>query len=147
MVFSLDIKTLSRAIFVEFSDLSQEQSDELAWEIVSYFGFNDRILANVLDHAGLLLMYDLEDHGFVRMESMYDVLCTTGKEWRTVSVILCTARINQLSMQTRKIPPIDDPDVLISRIYESLPDEVFHSDFMERQENQPIANLVPIDSL
>ena len=73
------------------------------------------------------------------------LVCTTGKEWRTVSVILCTARINQLSMQTRKIPPIDDPDVLISRIYESLPDEVFHSDFMERQENQPIANLVPID--
>ena len=90
-------------------------------------------------------MYDMEDHGFVRMESMYDVLATNGKEWRTVSVILCTARINQLSMQTRKIPPIDDPDVLISRIYESLPDEVFHSDFMEAQENQPIADLIPID--
>ena len=133
MVLSLDIKTLSRAIFVEFSDLSQEQSDELAWEIVSYFGFNDRILANVLDHAGFLLMYDLEDHGFVRMESMYDILATSGKEWRTVSVVLCTARIKQLSTQARKIPPIDDPDVLISRIYESLPDEVFHSDFMEAQ--------------
>ncbi len=80
---TLTVDTLSMAIknSVDREDMPEEQATAMAQHIMNFFGYNERIIDNVLEPEDRDAFYMLEDSGILTTEreetTLYD-----GREWR-----------------------------------------------------------------
>ncbi len=80
---AIDLPTLSRAVrhCVGHDGMRKEDADAIATHLLNFFGFNERIIDNVLEPDDRDTFYMLEDAGILETErdetTLYD-----GREWR-----------------------------------------------------------------
>ncbi|AKA48250.1 hypothetical protein IX51_03065 [uncultured archaeon] len=122
-----NLDELSRAIGTGLSlqqrRMSQEESVEAAEHLINFFGYNDRVIDNMLEPEDRDAFYTMEDIGVLQTEreetTLYD-----GREWRIHYWILNVSKIIELSkmriVETRK--DIDKE----SQIYDEIPDEYWN---------------------
>lgn len=122
-----NLDELSRAIGTGLSlqqrRMSQEESVEAAEHLINFFGYNDRVIDNMLEPEDRDAFYTMEDIGVLQTEreetTLYD-----GREWRIHYWILNVNKIVELSkmrvVETRK--DIDKE----SQIYDEIPDEYWN---------------------
>lgn len=129
------LEDLSRAIANRIGvDIEEARRD--AEFVLDIFGFDDRVIDNVLDPEGRQLFYILEEEGMLTTEreetTLYD-----GREWRThywqirKNIILRYARekrVLRTELYTRRksIQPIEDLSEE-ENIYEQLDEEIWVS--------------------
>ena len=129
------LEDLSRAIANRIGvDIEEARRD--AEFVLDIFGFDDRVIDNVLDPEGRQLFYILEEEGMLTTEreetTLYD-----GREWRThywqirKNIILRYARekrVLRTELYTRRKPiqPIEDLSEE-ENIYEQLDEEIWVS--------------------
>lgn len=123
-VITLD--DLSRAIANRIGiDIEEAKKD--ASFVMDIFGFDDRVIDNVLDPEGRQLFYILEEEGMLSTEreetTLYD-----GREWRThywqlrKDVILKYSREKRQDNASKQTKEEDE-----GNIYKMLDDEVWFS--------------------
>ena len=94
---TLTVDTLSTAIrnSVESEDMPTEQATAMAQHIMNFFGYNERIIDNVLEPEDRDACYMLEDSGILTTEreetTLYD-----GREWRIHYWLFSKERIWEL---------------------------------------------------
>ncbi len=117
----ITVEDLSQAIQDRIG-LPQEEADRDASFVMDIFGFDDRIIDNVLEPEDRQLFYILEEEGLLTTEreetSLYD-----GREWRTHYWLFRKDKILGIAGTT--------PGELASRefqesdIYDDLPEDVW----------------------
>lgn len=118
---------LSRAIGTGLSlqqrRMSQEESEEAAEHLINFFGYNDRVIDNMLEPEDRDAFYTMEDIGVLQTEreetTLYD-----GREWRIHYWILNVNKIIELS-NMRVIETQREMDTE-SQIYDEIPDEYWN---------------------
>lgn len=122
-VITLD--DLSRAIANRIGiDIEEAKKD--ASFVMDIFGFDDRVIDNVLDPEGRQLFYILEEEGMLSTEreetTLYD-----GREWRTHYWQLRKDVILKYSKEKKKNDQEQAKEEDEGSIYKMLDDEVWYS--------------------
>ncbi len=103
---AVDLPSLSRAIrrAVGHDGMRREDADAIAGHILNFFGFNERIIDNVLEPDDRDTFYMLEDSGILETErdetTLYD-----GREWRIHYWMFRKDRILQLAKEEADASP------------------------------------------
>jgi hypothetical protein len=117
----ITVEDLSQAI-QERIGLIPEESDRDAEFVMDIFGFNDRIIDNVLEPEDRQLFYILEEEGLLTTEreetTLYD-----GREWRTHYWLFRKDRILGAAEQHRAKALEKAED--FGGIYADLPEDVW----------------------
>jgi hypothetical protein len=100
--------------------MTHEDAQNMAYHVLNFFGFGDRIVDNILEPEDRDLFYMLEDFGLLVTEreetTLYD-----GREWRIHYWLLKKNAIANMAC--------DDKDQCSSsddyNVYEEIPDEVW----------------------
>ncbi|MCL4326176.1 MAG: hypothetical protein M1481_05080 [Candidatus Thermoplasmatota archaeon] len=96
---------------------------ETAYHIMNFFGFDDRILDNILEPEDRDLFYMLEDHGILLTEreetTLYD-----GREWRIHYWVFKKERIEDLIKSNKMVTEPDEIENLRS-VYEDISEELW----------------------
>ncbi len=116
-------KAIGTGLSLQQRRMSQEESVEAAEHLINFFGYNDRVIDNMLEPEDRDAFYTMEDIGVLQTEreetTLYD-----GREWRIHYWILNVTKIIELSkmrvVETRK--DIDKE----SQIYDEIPDEYWN---------------------
>jgi len=80
---AIDLQTLARAVRygIGHDGMRKEDAEAISSQILNFFGFNERIIDNVLEPDDRDMFYTLEDCGILATErdetTLYD-----GREWR-----------------------------------------------------------------
>ncbi len=122
-VITLD--DLSRAIANRIGiDIEEAKKD--ASFVMDIFGFDDRVIDNVLDPEGRQLFYILEEEGMLSTEreetTLYD-----GREWRTHYWQLRKDVILKYSREKKENDQEQAKEEDEGNIYKMLDDEVWYS--------------------
>ena len=116
----ITVEDLSQAI-QERIGLIPDESDRDAEFVMDIFGFNDRIIDNVLEPEDRQLFYILEEEGLLTTEreetTLYD-----GREWRTHYWLFRKDRILGAAQQHRAKLAEKSEEF---GIYEELPEDVW----------------------
>jgi len=120
----ITVDILAKAIRNKFDHqgMDEESARSMAHHVLNFFGFNERIIDNILDPEDRDVFYMLEDVGLLTTEreetSLYD-----GREWRIHYWILDTTEILKAaeSYRPREIKKEDE----VSHIYEEIPEDVW----------------------
>ena len=120
---TLTVDNLSTAIrnSVDREDMPEEQATAMAQHIMNFFGYNERIIDNVLEPEDRDAFYMLEDSGILTTEreetTLYD-----GREWRIHYWLFRKERIWELiSGEEQEV----GAQRSISSIYDDMPDDVW----------------------
>ncbi|MCA1814006.1 MAG: hypothetical protein LC624_08650 [Halobacteriales archaeon] len=117
----ITVEDLSQAI-QERIGLIPDESDRDAEFVMDIFGFNDRIIDNVLEPEDRQLFYILEEEGLLTTEreetTLYD-----GREWRTHYWLFRKDRILGAAQQHRAKAAEKAED--LGGIYADLPEDVW----------------------
>lgn len=101
--------------------MSKEDARNMAYHVLNFFGFGDRIVDNVLEPEDRDLFYMLEDFGLLVTEreetTLYD-----GREWRIHYWLLKKNAINSMASEEdiSSSAPEEEFDV-----YEDIPEDVW----------------------
>jgi len=122
MELIVSLNRLTEAIINSYKEhnMSREDAQNMAYHVLNFFGFGDRIVDNILEPEDRDLFYMLEDFGLLVTEreetTLYD-----GREWRIHYWLLKKNAINTMAC--------DDLDRCASaedyNVYEEIPDEVW----------------------
>lgn len=118
----ITVEDLSQAIQDRIG-LVQEEADRDAEFVMDIFGFNDRIIDNVLEPEDRQLFYILEEEGLLTTEreetTLYD-----GREWRTHYWLFRKDKVlaSADSYRSKKSASAGEFD-----IYNEIPDDVWAS--------------------
>jgi uncharacterized protein DUF6015 len=116
----ITVEDLSQAI-QERIGLIPDESDRDAEFVMDIFGYNDRIIDNVLEPEDRQLFYILEEEGLLTTEreetTLYD-----GREWRTHYWLFRKDRILGAAQQHRAKAAVSSEEF---GIYEELPEDVW----------------------
>ena len=111
---------ISKGLSLQNRSMSPEEAFEAAEHLINFFGYNDRVIDNMLEPEDRDAFYTMEDIGILQTEreetTLYD-----GREWRIHYWILNVNRIIELSKMktvTTKIEKNQD-----FQIYDDIPDE------------------------
>ncbi|MHB8360283.1 MAG: DUF6015 family protein [Thermoplasmataceae archaeon] len=97
-----------------------EESMEAAEHLINFFGYNDRVIDNMLEPEDRDAFYTMEDIGVLQTEREETTLFD-GREWRIHYWILNVKRIIELSnIQINERELIADTEFAI---YQEIPDE------------------------
>ena len=101
--------------------LSEDEAYDVAYCVLNFFGYSDRIIDNVLESGDRSIFYELEDIGILSTEreetTLYD-----GREWRIHYWLFRRDRIIDLMSNSRKKNvSVDDGEF----VYADLPDDVW----------------------
>lgn len=100
--------------------MSQEEAFEAAEHLINFFGYNDRVIDNMLEPEDRDAFYTMEDIGVLQTEreetTLYD-----GREWRIHYWILNVERIIELSKIKTVETSVEKSEAY--QIYEEIPDE------------------------
>jgi hypothetical protein len=121
MIVSLN--RLTEAIINSYKEhnMSQEDAQNMAYHVLNFFGFGDRIVDNILEPEDRDLFYMLEDFGLLVTEreetTLYD-----GREWRIHYWLLKKHAITNMACNgIEECPALDEN----RNIYEEIPDEAW----------------------
>ncbi len=99
----------------------EAKADDLldtAIAIMQFFGFENEVVGNHLEHEDLAVMYQLEDLGLVKTR-IEEYLITTNRVWRANYFILDKKKIKEYAaMGPQKKDEFFD-------LYDNLPEEVW----------------------
>jgi len=120
----LKVEDLTKAIrnSVDHHGMEEDAAKEMAQHVLNFFGFNDRIIDNVLEPEDRDAFYMLEDSGLLVTEreetTLYD-----GREWRIHYWLFKKDRIYQLVKEAEeKAKALSDEH---SACYAEVPDTVW----------------------
>jgi hypothetical protein len=119
----ISLNRLTEAIVNSYKEhnMSREDAQNMAYHVLNFFGFGDRIVDNVLEPEDRDLFYMLEDFGLLVTEreetTLYD-----GREWRIHYWLLKKNAIEYMSCGDGVNCPTGDEDY---NIYEDIPDDVW----------------------
>lgn len=106
---TIDLMTLSRAVRrgVGHEGMRREDAEAIAGHILNFFGFNERIIDNVLEPDDRDTFYMLEDCGILETErdetTLYD-----GREWRIHYWMFRKERILRLAAEEEEMNREDE---------------------------------------
>ncbi len=116
-------KAIGTGLSLQQRRMSQEESEEAAEHLINFFGYNDRVIDNMLEPEDRDAFYTMEDIGVLQTEreetTLYD-----GREWRIHYWILNVNKIIELS-NMRVIETHREMDEE-SQIYDEIPDEYWN---------------------
>ena len=112
----VDVGTLTRAIMNSFNGMDGEEARKTAFQVLSYFGYERRCLANHLDEGDNQVFYMLEDKGLIRSMS-YETLLADGRTWRTSEFELVYEKIMEAASAEKREKEAD--------LYGNLPEEAW----------------------
>jgi len=122
MELIVSLNRLTEAIINSYKEhnMSREDAQNMAYHVLNFFGFGDRIVDNILEPEDRDLFYMLEDFGLLVTEreetTLYD-----GREWRIHYWLLKKNVINTMAC--------DDVEQCQTseeyNVYEEIPDEVW----------------------
>lgn len=110
----IDINLLERAIEKKLG-LEKEEAKSIAWQVMAYFGFDDRIVDNNIDKSDRKLFYMLQEAGFLN-STWETVTLYNSKNWRIYYWYFSEQKIRECLVEREK----KEAD-----IYETIPDEVW----------------------
>ena len=111
---------ISKGLSLQNRSMSQEEAFEAAEHLINFFGYNDRVIDNMLEPEDRDAFYTIEDIGVLQTEREETTLFD-GREWRIHYWILNVGKIIQLSKikeTTRKVEKDES-----FQIYDEIPDE------------------------
>lgn len=118
----VSLNRLTEAIINSYKEhnMSREDAQNMAYHVLNFFGFGDRIVDNILEPEDRDLFYMLEDFGLLVTEreetTLYD-----GREWRIHYWLLKKNVIANMACDEKgQCSSSDDYNV-----YEEIPDEVW----------------------
>lgn len=99
----VSVEMLAAALREKLKGKAYEEEDieKLAEYVMSFFGFEDRIIDNMLSNEDRDIFYFLEDHGILR-SGFEDTTVEKGKPWRIHYWILNKEEIFRLIEQTER---------------------------------------------
>ena len=100
--------------------MSEEESTEAAEHIINFFGYNDRVIDNMLEPEDRDSFYTMEDVGILQTEREETTLFD-GREWRIHYWILNVPRIRELAGM--KMENHKEDSGAEYKIYEEIPEE------------------------
>ncbi len=111
---------ISKGLSLQNRSMSQEEAFEAAEHLINFFGYNDRVIDNMLEPEDRDAFYTMEDIGVLQTEreetTLYD-----GREWRIHYWILNVGRIIELSKIKTVQTSIEKDEAF--QIYEDIPEE------------------------
>ncbi len=100
--------------------LSEDEAYDVAYCVLNFFGYSDRIIDNVLESGDRSIFYELEDIGILSTEreetTLYD-----GREWRIHYWLFRKDRIRQLMSDKDDAESSDSED----SFYKELGDDIW----------------------
>jgi len=124
------LNRLTDAIINSYRDhnMSKLDAQNMAYHVLNFFGFGDRIVDNILEPEDRDLFYMLEDFGLLVTEreetTLYD-----GREWRIHYWLLKKNAIHH--MACRDTPECISGDEDQYDIYEEMPDDIWNRESEE----------------
>ena len=122
---TLDHKKLVRAVVYAYSlkgiEISMNDVLEISLQLLSFFGYETRILSNTLERDDLVIMYTLEDLGLLKAESEEIPVEKRNKPWRISYFSMNRERILEYASESREKEPVSEA----SSVYDNLPEEVW----------------------
>ncbi|OGS40596.1 MAG: hypothetical protein A3K77_01800 [Euryarchaeota archaeon RBG_13_31_8] len=127
-IITIDI--LSKAI-ANRTGIDIEEARKNASFVLDIFGYNDRIIDNILEYEDRQLFYILEEEGMLATDHE-DTILYDGREWRTHYWILKKNTILKFAKDTNsclKSVISDKPiwDISSLAIYDSLTDDAWNT--------------------
>ena len=122
MELIVSLNRLTEAIINSYKEhnMSREDAQNMAYHVLNFFGFGDRIVDNILEPEDRDLFYMLEDFGLLVTEreetTLYD-----GREWRIHYWLLKKNAINSMACDGSEQCPSPEE----YNVYEEIPDEVW----------------------
>jgi len=119
----ISLNRLTEAIVNSYKEhnMSREDAQNMAYHVLNFFGFGDRIVDNILEPEDRDLFYMLEDFGLLVTEreetTLYD-----GREWRIHYWLLKKNAIEDMSCVDGEQCLAGDDDY---NVYEDIPDDVW----------------------
>lgn len=102
-------------------NMTQEDARNMAYHVLNFFGFGDRIVDNILEPEDRDLFYMLEDFGLLVTEreetTLYD-----GREWRIHYWLLKKNAIHTMACEGSEACAPGEDDY---NIYKDIPDDVW----------------------
>jgi hypothetical protein len=123
MSLIVSLNRLTDAIVNSYKEhnMTQEDAQNMAYHVLNFFGFGDRIVDNILEPEDRDLFYMLEDFGLLVTEreetTLYD-----GREWRIHYWLLKKNAIHNMACEGTEVCAPGDDDY---NIYEDIPDDVW----------------------
>ncbi|MGA1821828.1 MAG: DUF6015 family protein [Thermoplasmatota archaeon] len=120
----ITLNRLTEAIVNSYKEhnMTKDDAQNMAYHVLNFFGFGDRIVDNILEPEDRDLFYMLEDFGLLVTEreetTLYD-----GREWRIHYWLLKKNTINSMARMDDGSSPSDDSDIY--DVYEEIPDEIW----------------------
>ena len=124
----LTIDNLTHAIrkSVGSKNIAEDDAKNMAHHMMNFFGYNDRIIDNVLEPEDRDVFYQLEDSGLLVTEreetTLYD-----GREWRINYWLFRKDKIKDLMADKKKGDGDDSGDEL-DKVYDELPEDAWQRD-------------------
>ncbi|MGC8608272.1 MAG: DUF6015 family protein [Thermoplasmata archaeon] len=113
-------RAINRGLSLRNRHMSEEESTEAAEHIINFFGYNDRVIDNMLEPEDRDSFYTMEDVGILQTEREETTLFD-GREWRIHYWILNVPRIRELAGM--KMENHKEDSGAEYKIYEEIPDE------------------------
>ncbi len=111
---------ISKGLSLQHRRMVAEESMEAAEHLINFFGYNDRVIDNMLEPEDRDAFYTMEDIGVLQTEREETTLFD-GREWRIHYWILNVKKIIELSNMK-----IDERELIADTefsIYQEIPDE------------------------
>ena len=123
-IVTLEKLTTAIKIGVYHRPMKDEEAKRLAQHVLNFFGYQERIIDNMLEPEDRDAFYMLEDSGIL-MTSGEETTLYDGREWRIHYWLLRKDRIEELLRRRteetlQKIKPTAEEDV-----YKELPDDIW----------------------
>ncbi len=103
-------------------EMEESEAYDLAYRVLNFFGYSDRIIDNILEPEDRDAFYMLEDTGILTTEreetTLYD-----GREWRIHYWIFRKERIEELLEAGSSRPEAEKAE---DSVYDDLPDDVWN---------------------
>ncbi len=120
---TLTVDDLTRAIrnSIDSSGMKEDEARAMAHHIMNFFGYNERIIDNVLEPEDRDAFYMLEDSGLLTTEreetTLYD-----GREWRIHYWLFRKERIMELvqAAKAKEESTLAEPSV-----YDEVPEDIW----------------------
>lgn len=122
-LITLDILTKAIVNRMQTPRIKEDVARNLSEHVLNFFGFQDRIIDNVLEPEDRDAFYTLEDVGLLRTEREETAL-PDGREWRIHYWLLRYDRILK-SARMRERKESREKEKSAATIYDEIPDDVW----------------------
>jgi len=90
-------KAIKYAYSLKGVDIDIYTSTNVALQVLSFFGFESRVVSNLLEQDDLMIMYMLEDFGLVKSEFEETYVGRKDRDWRINYFVMNKEKILEYS--------------------------------------------------